>query len=255
MDSIEQPLGRRKSACLKFCALLVAGVLSPAWAQEISQEISIAPTSPDIASSDLLRAGVDDSQLQPGEFLWLPAAEGSTGAPPMIIVNLAAQRVYVYRDGEPIAVSTVSTGRPGRETPTGTFEILQKERMHHSNLYDDAAMPFMQRLTWSGLSLHAGHLPGYPASHGCIRLPAKFAEQLYQITEPGEFVVISDDGSVEALARAGLDAQLHPLADTAAKPYDVVGAVGPEPAAEPAGVDRAPHTAGDDPEVTFGYSR
>jgi hypothetical protein len=94
-------------------------------------------------------------------------------------------------------VSTVSTGKPGHDTPPGVFTILQKQKMHHSTLYDDAPMPFMQRLTWDGIALHAGRLPGYPASHGCIRLPAAFAETLYDVTAHGGVVVVADDATFD----------------------------------------------------------
>ena len=229
----------RRVLVTALCGLLAGASLAPVFAQEATAqgmpEIISTPAfeqnSTDIAAADLLqlRAGVDETQLKAGDFVWLPAAQDSSGAPLMVIVNLQSQHAYVYRDGQPIAITTVSTGRPGRETPTGTFEILAKERMHHSNLYDNAPMPFMQRLTWSGLSMHAGRLPGHPASHGCIRLPAKFAERLYQLTQRGEFVVVSDDGSAQALARAGLGAQMSLLAGTAATIHDMVGAVGPAP--------------------------
>jgi hypothetical protein len=260
MDRIEQTLPDRKRIVTATCALLAAIALSPLPAQENANDAApqysveaTPPYSADAASApiefmtaDLLRLGVDENQLKPGEFLWLPAAQEATGAPLMIIVNLRAQRAYVYRDGQPIAITTVSTGRPGRETPTGTYEILQKERMHHSNLYDDAPMPFMQRLTWGGVALHAGRLPGHPASHGCIRLPAKFAEQLYQMTERGQIVVVSDDGSVEALARAGLDTQFGLLAGTVATIHQLVGAVGPAPAVQSsAGQSASPAIATD----------
>jgi hypothetical protein len=129
--------------------------------------------------------------LRAGQFSWAPqlAPEG----PVTIIVSLTAQRAYTYRNGVPIAVSTVSTGKPGHATPTGVFTILQKDLDHKSNLYHDAPMPFMQRLTWQGIALHGGHLPGFPASHGCIRLPPKFAELLFGITKLGLTVVITDD--------------------------------------------------------------
>ena len=84
----------------------------------------------------------------------------------------------------------VSTGATGHETPAGIYTIVQKEEEHHSNIYDDASMPYMERLTWTGISMHAGSLPGYPASHGCTRLPYGFAQQLYGLTEPGMRVVI-----------------------------------------------------------------
>jgi hypothetical protein len=140
--------------------------------------------------------------LEPGEFRWL--ADPATPGQVIIVVSLGEQRAYVHRGNTLIAVTTISSGRPGRDTPTGVYEILQKEKMHHSNLYDDAPMPFMQRLTWEGVALHAGRLPGYPASHGCVRLPAEFARTLYNITEPGEMVVISDDASIVSLLRLGV---------------------------------------------------
>jgi hypothetical protein len=110
-----------------------------------------------------------------------------------IIVSIPKQRVFVYRNGIQIAVSPCSTGKKGHETPTGVFTILQKEKDHHSNIYDNAPMPFMERLTWNGVALHAGNLPGYPASHGCIRLPAAFATKLYEITQVGTPVIIAGD--------------------------------------------------------------
>lgn len=129
--------------------------------------------------------------LKPGGFLWAPniAPKG----PVTIIISLATQRAYAYRNGAPIGVSTVSTGAPGHETPTGVFVILQKAVKHRSNKYSAAPMPFMQRLTWDGIAMHAGRLPGYPASHGCIRLPAGFAQRLFGITKLGLTVVITDD--------------------------------------------------------------
>jgi hypothetical protein len=230
-----------------ICASLAAATLSSARAQENPS----APSIPDLAAADM-RAGVDENQLKPGEFVWLPAAQGDTGAPLMIIVNLSAQRAYVYRDGEPIAVTTVSTGRPGRESPTGTFEILAKERMHHYNIYDDAPMPFMQRLTWTGLSMHAGHLPGYPASHGCVRLPEKFAQQLFDLTETGETVVISEDGSAEALARAGLGTQNDLLANSASTLHAaIVGAVGLAPAVDSTARDGATRAIAEDMDAAY----
>jgi hypothetical protein len=109
-----------------------------------------------------------------------------------MIVSLPEQRAYVYRNGVIIGASSVSTGKKGHETPTGVYTILQKNEDHYSNLYNDAPMPYMQRLTWSGVALHAGRLPGYPASHGCVRLPYEFAQKLYGVTKTGLTVVVSD---------------------------------------------------------------
>jgi hypothetical protein len=110
----------------------------------------------------------------------------------VMLVSLDEQRIYVYRNGVAIGESRISSGRRGHETPTGVYAILQKERQHRSNLYENAPMPFMQRLSWDGLALHAGVLPGHPASHGCIRLPEVFAERLYEISPRGTVVVVSD---------------------------------------------------------------
>jgi hypothetical protein len=111
----------------------------------------------------------------------------------VIIVSLPEQRMYAYRNGVRIGQSTVSTGTKGHPTPTGMFTILQKKVRHESNIYKGAKMPHMQRLTWTGIAMHAGRLPGYPASHGCVRLPVDFAAKLYSVTENGTSVIITDD--------------------------------------------------------------
>ncbi len=111
--------------------------------------------------------------------------------PLMAIVSLGKQRVTIYDADGSILQARVSSGRPGYETPAGIYSVLQKEQFHTSNLYDDAEMPFMQRLTWSGIALHAGELPGHPASHGCIRMPYEFAEQLYDLTMIGTRVIVA----------------------------------------------------------------
>ncbi len=131
------------------------------------------------------------SEFKNGEYIWHP--EISPAGPVVIIVSLPEQRMYVYRNGVRIGVSTVSTGTNGHETPTGMFTILQKKVAHESNIYKGAKMPHMQRLTWTGVAMHAGNLPGYPASHGCVRLPVDFAAKLYSVTTNGTSVVITDD--------------------------------------------------------------
>jgi hypothetical protein len=132
-------------------------------------------------------------QLTNGEFNWFP--DRSESGPVIVIVSLPDQRLYVYRNGVRIAASTCSTGKLGHQTPTGVFKILQKDKNHHSSTYNNAPMPYMNRLTWSGVALHAGQLPGYPASHGCVRLPKEFAELLFGVTKLGMTVVIADDKS------------------------------------------------------------
>ena len=129
--------------------------------------------------------------FKPGDYVWHP--EISPAGPVVIIVSLPEQRMYVYRNGVRIGRSTVSTGKKGHSTPTGMFTILQKKIRHESSIYKGAQLPHMQRLTWTGIAMHAGHLPGYPASHGCVRLPVDFAEKLYSVTRNGTSVIITDD--------------------------------------------------------------
>ncbi|MCX7305186.1 MAG: L,D-transpeptidase [Hyphomicrobiales bacterium] len=131
--------------------------------------------------------------LENGEYNWFP--ERSPGGPVLIIVSVPDQLVHVYRNGIRIAASTCSTGKPGHSTPTGVFKILQKDKHHRSSTYNNAPMPNMNRLTWSGVALHAGNLPGYPASHGCVRLPLEFSDLLFGITKLGMTVVIADEDS------------------------------------------------------------
>ena len=116
----------------------------------------------------------------------------------LVVVSLASQRAFVFRKGKAWASTEVSTGRHGKETPQGVFPILEKKALHHSTLYDDAPMPFMQRLTWGGVALHAGNVPGYPASHGCIRLPTAFAQKLYGITNFSSTIVVVTDRQLDS---------------------------------------------------------
>ncbi len=142
-------------------------------------------------------SGDDFNSFQPGQFFWHP--ERSPKGPVAIIVSIPKQLVFVYRNGILIGVSTVSTGKPGHGTPSGVFTILEKAKAHTSVKYGEP-MPDMERLTWKGIALHVGDLPGYPDSHGCVHLPPQFAEDLYAITQIGTPVIIagahSDPASV-----------------------------------------------------------
>jgi hypothetical protein len=144
------------------------------------------------------------------------AARPST-TPVMAIVSLNQQRVTIYDAEGPILQAPVSTGQTGYETPAGIYSVLEKEVEHYSNLYDDASMPFMQRLTWSGIALHAGVLPGHPASHGCIRMPMVFAERLFERTKLGlRVIIVRDDISPAPFAHTVLFKPLPPDAPPAA---------------------------------------
>lgn len=172
-------------ACL--IGILLWGI-SPASAQTVDEPPAALEPAPLIA---------------PGKYLWTP--ELATSGPLLIIVSLPQQTLHVYRNGIRIGISSVSTGKKGHETPTGIYNILQKRREHYSNLYDDAPMPYMQRLTWDGVALHEGHVTGMPASHGCIRLPQKFAADLFALTTTGMLVIIADGATPHpALANPGL---------------------------------------------------
>lgn len=154
-------------------------------------------------------SGTSELLLRNGQWAWLEdAAYQRTGGPGdiSILISIPGQIAYVYRDGVLIAASTVSTGKAGKTTPAGEFPILQKRVFHRSNLYSNAPMPFMQRLTWTGIALHAGTLPGYPASHGCIRFPHEFARRLFEVTQLGTNVSVVDYEIADPRVRRGAPA-------------------------------------------------
>ncbi|HKQ55801.1 MAG TPA: pentapeptide repeat-containing protein [Methyloceanibacter sp.] len=123
-----------------------------------------------------------------------PASAAPANVDPLtLVVSLGQQRVDIYRGTEVVANAKISSGKPGYDTRTGVFSILEKRRYHHSNLFSGAPMPWMQRMTWTGTALHAGIVPGYPASHGCVRLPFSFAPKLFQMTNVGENVVVAQN--------------------------------------------------------------
>ena len=141
-------------------------------------------------------------KLKKGEFLWIGNAV--TSGPVVMVVSITEQRAYVYRNGVLIGATSVSTGRPGHATPTGVFTVLQKQKEHRSTIYDGAPMPYIERLTWGGVALHAGGLPGYPESHGCIHLPSEFARLLFEVSPNGMTVVIGTDATApERVAHPG----------------------------------------------------
>ena len=163
---------------------------SPGLLRRMARLLLLAslPMTAAVAAEDTAPAG--PLALKPGQFLWHP--EIAPDGPVVLVVSLDQQLAYVYRNGIAIGISTISSGKPGKDTPTGVFTILQKNKDHKSNLYNNAPMPYMQRLTWDGIALHGGTLPGYPASHGCVRLPHPFAAKVYGITRTGDTVVVSD---------------------------------------------------------------
>jgi hypothetical protein len=168
---------------LAFAALLGAttlGFAAPALAEDGPGTATVAQAA---------------SALAPNRFVWADpqmTAVDPIAQPVTVVVSIPMQRAYVYRGDTMVAAAAVSTGKDGKDTPVGVFPILQKREMHRSNLYNSAPMPFMQRLTWDGVALHAGNNPGFPDSHGCIRLPAAFAKKLFSITSVGTTVIVTD---------------------------------------------------------------
>jgi hypothetical protein len=204
-------------------AALTLFLATPAIAQDVIPSLALDAPAP--APTLAALSPEDADTLKPGQFLWRP--ELATDGAVEVTVDLGTQHAYVYRGATLIGISTISSGREGHDTPLGVFNILQKAVDHKSNLYSAAPMPYMQRLTWDGIALHAGKLPGYPASHGCIRLPMAFAKALYGVTSLGatvqvamattvangmvepdltvgrETVALADDGATAAPARPG----------------------------------------------------
>ncbi len=134
--------------------------------------------------------------LKPGQFTWAP--EVAPEGPILVVVSLDEQRAYAYRNGVEIGESTISSGKKGHETPTGVFHTILKDADHHSSLYHNAAMPYTQKLTQDGVALHAGGIPGYPESHGCVHLPSEFARLLFSVSPKGMTVVIASQSTEPA---------------------------------------------------------
>jgi hypothetical protein len=167
---------RRAAALIGFLLLCQVVAAEPFWGAD-------APRTP----------GTPAAELAPGEFVWSP--EDAPLGPILVMVNLREQLAWVYRNGVTIGYASVSTGKPGHETPIGVFQTLQKDATHRSSTYNNAPMPYTQRLTWDGVALHAGGLPGYPSSHGCVHLPSEFARRLFEVSPLGMTVVVTDGSS------------------------------------------------------------
>ena len=142
-----------------------------------ARKVRVAPTTPKKEKAEPKKRDVGFGQMPKG--------------PLQIVVSIGNQKVTLFSNGVRVAQGQVSTGVPGHPTPTGVFSIIEKDRYHHSNLYSNAPMPYMQRITWSGVALHEGVLPGYPASHGCIRMSHDFAQKLWPITNLGVRVIVA----------------------------------------------------------------
>jgi L,D-transpeptidase catalytic domain len=166
---------------MKFLKILALSLALLSTAQAVKQPSFHTKGTP---------TGKPTGPLNPGEYWWKPQL--SPSGPLMVLVSVPEQTMHVYRNGILIGRSTVSTGSKGHATPGGVFSILEKKQEHYSKKYDNAPMPNMQRLTWTGIAMHSGNLPGYPASHGCIRMPFDFSQLLFSETSKGGTVVVGD---------------------------------------------------------------
>jgi lipoprotein-anchoring transpeptidase ErfK/SrfK len=176
------------SAAMSASVLALAGFSAPADALPTTPQAKAAqPTPKSAPTATAARAKPASAGAESAKASLGAKAKGVLS----INISLDQQQLTLYSDGQPIAHSRVSTGKAGHGTPTGVFNIIQKDRYHRSNIYDNAPMYFMQRITWSGVALHQGIVPNYPASHGCVRLPEAFARQLWGITNLGVRVTIS----------------------------------------------------------------
>lgn len=166
-----------------LCALALAGLVGPA-------DASWRPGRAEAVQAQAAAVATVAAVQPPPAIVEPPPVETVLRSGVLIVVSKATQQMYVFKDGRPWRTTPESTGRRGHSTPSGTFAILQKRVFHRSNIYSGAPMPYMQRLTWGGIAIHAGRLPGYPASHGCIRVPREFARALFDLTRAGSTTVI-----------------------------------------------------------------
>jgi lipoprotein-anchoring transpeptidase ErfK/SrfK len=180
---------KKLALALAASGALALGVpATPASASIETYEAKMtAASAAAMARADMVEA-FGPKRLKPGQYLWrdVPASAGEE----RVVVSLSDQLAYLYRGDTLAAVATISSGTTKNPTPTGIFRVLQKKPMHRSRKYENAPMPFTQFIDQYGIALHAGHIPGHPASHGCVRLPKQFAAKLFSITDVGTPVLI-----------------------------------------------------------------
>ena len=183
------------------CGCALAAPVTPAAAMIASELSSAAAAQAAEAARRDMRAAFDRASLKNGQFRWKKTREGATVS--RVVIDLTGQLAYAYHGNELIAVSTISSGVEKYPSPIGIFPILEKRREYRSIKYDNASMPFMQRIDNYGIALHAGHLPGRPASHGCIRLPREFAARLFAATQIGTPVLMGKPAILADLRKQG----------------------------------------------------
>jgi hypothetical protein len=169
------------------CVLATSALSTPAFALETFEAKMEASEAASHATFHMFEA-FGFKRLKPGQYLWRDVPESA--GPERVVVSIGDQLAFLYRGDTLVAASTISTGKDEKPTPTGIFSVLDKRPFYRSKKYDNAPMPWMQRIDQYGIALHGGFNPGYPASHGCIRLPVAFAKKLYTVTGVGTPVYI-----------------------------------------------------------------
>ena len=179
---------KKLALALAASGALALGVpAAPATAAIETYEAKMtAASAAAIAREDMVEA-FGPKMLKPGQYVWRDVPDAGEER---VVVSLSDQLAYLYRGNVLAAVTTISSGAGETPTPTGIFRVLEKKVMHRSRKYDNAPMPHMQRIDQYGVALHAGHNPGHPASHGCVRLPKQFAAKLFSVTDVGTPVLI-----------------------------------------------------------------
>src|SRR5215470_15322439 len=167
-----------------------AGLRWTAWRRVLASGVALAFIAGFVSSADAARSSRTQTAAKKRDPGKQPFGELPKG-PLQMVVSIGGQHVTLYANGQRVEQARVSTGTPGHPTPLGVFSVIEKDRWHRSNLYDSAPMFYMHRLTWSGVAMHEGILPGFAASHGCIRMPTQFVSRLWQITKLGVRVVVA----------------------------------------------------------------
>ena len=189
---------RKSWFSIAIAALALAGCSTAPQTTHVAPEVTVARTPAPLpyrwtqgnapqAHQDMV-AAFGPLHLRPGQYRWLPVVPAEGDA--KVVIDLLTQRFYVYRGENLVGVSTISSGKKGKETPLGLWAVMLKKKQGYSRKYDNAPMPYMQMYDPMGIAFHAGPNPGYPASHGCVRLPLKFAERLFGMTKMGTKVIV-----------------------------------------------------------------
>jgi L,D-transpeptidase catalytic domain/SPOR domain len=207
---------------LLWTVVLVVGALDGAGLSLLARDIAAeeATRVQRLAAPEPPAAPI---KLPPPAMIHPPTVEAVLRSGTLMVISKKSQTMFVFSDGQLWASTPISSGKRRHETPSGVFPILQKHKLHRSNIYSNAPMPFMQRLTWDGIALHAGWVPGYAASHGCVRLPRAFAEALFKLTDAQATTVIIGDEPLET------EVQAQHYALTTATQLPVRSALAPPP--------------------------